>query len=217
MNLSSLTIVSIIEALIISSSLSVDAFAASFAYGSNRIKIPMASVQIINIICSSILGISFIAGTIVRNYIPEWLTTVVCFVILFIIGMLKLLDSITKSIIRKYNNLSKEIKFSLFNFKFILNLYANPIEADIDSSKIISSAEAVSIGVALSLDSLAIGFGAALGDANGLTVFICSLIVGTFAIILGGYAGNTLAQKFSFNISWIGGALLIAIAFLNLI
>ena len=212
MDFSSIALMAILEAVIISSSVSMDAFAASFAYGSNRIKIPMLSLQIINIICSSVLGLSFIAGTVIKNYIPAWLTTVICFIVLFVIGIIKLMDSITKSIIKKYNNLNKELRFSLFNFRFILNLYANPVEADIDSSKVISPTEAVSIALVLSLDSLAVGFGAALGNTNGLAVFICSFVIGTLAIVLGCYAGNKAAQKLPFNISWLGGVLLIILA-----
>jgi len=208
--------VTIFEAIVLASSLSLDAFVASFAYGSNKIKIPLKSVQIINIVCSSILGISVLVGTIVRQYLPGWLTAAICFIILFVLGMAKLLDGITKSIIRKYNNLNKELKFSLFNFKFILNLYANPEEADVDASKTISSAEAAALAISLSLDGVAVGFGAALGNVNGLSVFLCSLVTDALAVILGCYIGNKVSRKLPFNLSWLSGAILIILAFTKL-
>ena len=132
------SLVGFFEAIFIALSLSMDAFTAGFAYGSNKIKIPFFSVQVINIVCTGILGISLLIGTIIKSYISSGVTIAVCFIILFILGIVKLLDSITKAIIRKHNNFNKEIKFSIFNFKFILNLYANPEKADIDSSKTIS-------------------------------------------------------------------------------
>ncbi len=210
------SLITILEAIMLASALSMDAFVSGFAYGSNKIKIPMLSVQIINVICSSILGISLLVGTVLKQYIPSWLTLIICFVILFTLGIIKLLDSVTKSIIRKYNHLDKEIKFSMFNFKFILNLYTDPEEADVDASKVISPMEASSLAIALSLDGMAIGFGAALGDINALAVFLCSLVTDAAAVILGCYIGNKIARKLSFNLSWLSGVILIILAFLKL-
>lgn len=206
----------ILEAAMLASALSVDAFVASFAYGSTKIKIPVLSVHIINIICCSILGVSLLVGGILKPYLPDWLTVTICFVILFILGLIKLFDGIIRSIIRKHNNLSKQVKFSMFNCNFILNLYANPEAADVDASKVISPKEAASLAIALSLDGMAVGFGAALGNVNGLAVFLCSFITNGLAIILGCYAGNKIARSLQFNISWLSGALLIVLAFLKL-
>ena len=168
--------------------------------------------MIINLICSSILGISLYAGAIVRRYLPGGLSLAVSFTILLIIGMIKLLDSITKSIIRKHNGIKKEISFSMLNFKLILNLYANPENADIDDSKAISSTEAAMLALSLSLDGIAIGLGAGLANANILAVFFWSLITDVIFIIFGRFIGNKAAQKLPFNISWLGGVVLIGLA-----
>lgn len=211
-----ISVLSLVEAVILASSLSMDAFAASFAYGSNKIKIPMLSVQIINIVCSSILGISLFLGAVVRQYLPGRVTVISCFVILFALGMAKLLDSITKTIIRKHTDINKEIKFSMLNFKFILKLYADPELADVDASKSISPMEAAALSVSLSLDGMAIGFGAALGSVNVLGVFLISFVTNVLAVILGCYIGNKLASKISFNLSWLSGAVLIILAAVKL-
>lgn len=146
----------ILEAIALSSSLSLDAFTAGFAYGSNKIKIRFLAVQVINIICSLTLGIALVLGDVVKDYISSWVTAILCFSILFLIGLIKLLDSITKSVIRKYNDINKELKFSFFNFKFILKLYADPELADVDCSKTLSTKEAIALATSLSLDGLAV-------------------------------------------------------------
>lgn len=207
----------IIEAIMLASSLSLDAFVASFAYGSNKIKIPFSSIQIMNLICSSVLGLSILIGSFLRQFLPEKFTIAICFILLFILGMTKLMDSITKSVIRRYNSINKEIKFSMFNFKFILSLYADPEAADVDSSKIISPKEAVSLAIALSLDGLAVGFGAALGNVNGLAVVLSSLVIDMIAIVLGCYIGNKVAKKISINLSWLSGLILIILAIMKLV
>ena len=206
------TLLIILEAGVLSSALSIDAFAASFAYGSNKIKIPFLSAQIINLICTGILGLSLLIGSLVKQLIPAWLTAVLCFALLFILGLVKLLDSLTKTIIRKYNAPHKELHFSLCNFRFVLSIYADPEKADRDQSKTISPAEAASLAIALSLDGLAVGFGAAMGNVNAWAVVLWSLLTNTAAILLGALLGNKIAQKLSFNLSWISGAILILLA-----
>ena len=212
----------IFGASLISLAVSIDAFAASFAYGSKKIKIPFYSNLIIAAIGSSTLTLALLIGTAVSQHIPDWLTVALSFTILFLIGLIKLLDSVTKSIIKKHNkvcpdNINKKIEFSMFNFKFILNLYANPIDADVDGSKKITAAEAVLLATALSLDSLAVGFGAALSDAGILLIYLTSFITSVIAVLAGCALGNRLAERTSLNVSWIGGVILILLAFSALV
>ncbi|MCL2069094.1 MAG: sporulation membrane protein YtaF [Oscillospiraceae bacterium] len=210
------TFFTVLQAAAIASSCSVDAFSASFAYGSGKIKIPMISNHIINLIGVSTLALSLLAGSFIRQFIPEIITIWISFAILFILGAIKLLDSIVKSIIRKHSSLDKEIKFSMLSIKFILRLYANPEEAEVDCSRSISPGEASALALALSLDGIAVGLGAALAGINIPAVIITSLIANFLAVTLGCRFGNTLARKTSFNLSWLGGAVLIAMAFVNL-
>lgn len=198
-------------------SVSLDAFAASFAYGCKKIKIPLFSATIITVICTAALGLSFIFGSALLQFIPGWVAVGLSFTILFVIGVFKLLDSITKSIIRKYSSFNKEIKLSLFNFKLILRLYADPEVADVDASKSISSKEATVLAVSLSLDGFAVGFGAALLGFNVWAVVVFSLIANGLALWLGCLLGNKAARSLRFNISWLAGVILIGLAFMQLL
>ena len=206
------TLLAILEAALLASSLSLDAFTAGFAYGANKTKIPMLSAQIINVVCSAIMGLSLFAGAILKPYLPQGLTLAVSFAILFIIGLTKLLDSVTKSIIRKHSNLHKKINGSLFHIKFVLSLYADPEAADIDDSKSISPSEAVLLALSLSLDGIAVGFGAALADVNGVAVFLWSLVTDLVFLLSGHFLGSKIALKTSFNVSWLSGVVLIGLA-----
>lgn len=207
----------VLEALILSSALSIDAFVASFAYGGKSIKIPIQSILVISVICSTVIGISLLIGSIVRGFIPDSVTKIICFLLLFFLGLSQLLDSFTKSIIRKYGHIRGNFKFSILNFRFVLSLYADPETADIDESKVISPVEASSLALALSLDGMGVGFGAALGNVNGLAVFICSLATNFCAVLLGSQIGNKMAKNLPFNMSWISGSILIIMAVLKVI
>ena len=211
----------LLEAFLIAMTCSLDAFTAGFSYGSNRIHIPWRSNQIINLICSGMLGVSMWVGAKIQRFLPGWLAIYICFGILLILGVSKLLDFITKSVIRKHyklykDNLHRDYAFNLLNFRFILHLYADPEEADIDASQSLSPKEAVALGVSLSLDGMAIGFGAALGSAPVIAVLLASLITDTFAVHFGCLLGNRMARAIKFNISWISGAILILLAFSKL-
>ena len=204
------------QALVIALAISLDAFVAGFAYAGKGIKIPLKSAWVINLICAAMTGAALLAGTALAQYIPYTLTVAISFIILFVLGILKLMDSITKSVIRKFSDISREIKFSLLNFRFILLLYADPEQADADGSKVLSTAEAASLAVALSLDGLAVGLGAAIGNANWLMVLACTLVTGIIALLAGARLGSKAAKKIRSDLSWLSGALLIVLAFSRL-
>ncbi len=182
--------VSFFEALCIALALSLDAFAAAFSYGTDRIRIPFLSILVID-------GVGSLS-------------------ILFLLGTAKLLDGITKSIIKKHGAISSNIQFSFCNFRFVLNLYANPQCADTDHSKTLSPKEAAMLALALSLDGCAVGFGTGLGHASCLLVFLCSLVVEGAAVLFGIFLGNRAAGKFSCSISWVGGLILLLLALAKL-
>lgn len=207
----------LLEAAVLAASLSIDSFVAGFAYGSNKIRVPFSSVQIINLICSGVVGLSILAGSFVKTFIPPWLTTGLCFSILFIMGMVKLVDGIMKSFVRRHANLEKQMEISMFSLRLILTLYADPEKSDVDQSKSISSTEAISLALALSLDGLGVGFGAAMGNTNGLAVVSWSLVTNTLFILSGCYLGGKIARKIRFNLSWISGAILVTMAFMKVL
>jgi len=77
--------------------------------------------------------------------------------------------------------------------------------------------EALSLAAALALDGAAVGFGAAMSNLNIVAVIIFALVTDTVAIILGGFLGRRFASKLSFNISWLGGVLLMMLAVFTLL
>jgi putative sporulation protein YtaF len=206
----------LIEAAILASSLSVDALTAGFAYGSKKIRIPMLSLQIINFICCGITGVAMFMGHLLMPYLSEELAIGIAFAVLFTMGLVKLLDGIIKALIRKHTGLDKSFRFSVFDVKFVLHLYANPEAADSDVSAHLSAGEAVALAVSLSLDGMAVGFAATLAGVNPWALLGWSLITNMGAIMLGRKIGHSLADRLPFNISWVGGIVLIALAFSRL-
>lgn len=193
-----------LEAAAISLALSVDSFIAAFSYGTSKIKIPLPSVGIISVTGSLITGLSMLAGSFVKDFIPPGFTTLLSFGILFLLGVLKLFES------------------------------SEPANADKDNSHSISAKEALSLSTALSLDGCAAGFGASLsagtpaspgaaaaGTVSSLVpvaaVFLFSLIFGALTVLAGSHIGNKAAGRLPIKPGIIGGLLLILLAVARLL
>lgn len=203
-------------ALLPATALSADAFIAGFAYGAKNIKIPCRIILAINLISASALGASVFLGTLLRPFLPAGFCRAACFLLLFFVGLSKLLDSAAKELIRRRKNTEKHIKLSVFSFSVVLSVYANPEAADADASKQLSLREACTLAAALSLDGAAAGFGTALGSAGGAAFVLCAFITDTVAVISGRLLGNKLSGSLPAFTPWLSGAVLIILAIAKL-
>ena len=114
-----------LETLILVLSVSIDSFLASISYGTSKIKIPFSSILILDIISSTMLGISLLIGSLFQDYISLNIAKTFSFIILFFLGVYRLFEGLLKSYI---NNKSKDLpsfKFRLFDFHFVLQVYAD--------------------------------------------------------------------------------------------
>lgn len=196
--------------------LSVDAFAASFAYGVDKVKIPPISAVIVTALSDFILIASLFIGNLFKAYIPASLTTLLSFLILFALGLIKLFDSTIKKKIQENRFSSRQLQLTFKNLSFILTVYAEPQEANATDVEVLSPAEALSLGLALSLDSAAAGIGAASLEFPLFLTAVISFGIGILTIFSGCRLGRFLAAKTDFNFSVIGGILLILLAFTKL-
>lgn len=204
-----------LEILLLVLSVSIDSFIASISYGSSRIKIPIISALIVDIISSSMLGFSLIFGSFIQNYISINTAKLISFMILFFLGFYRLFECLLKSYINNKAKDSPPLQFKLLDLNFVLQVYANETKADIDKSKVLSYKEAIYLSVALSLDSIAVGFGSSLILINYIQVFIVSIIIGILVILFGSLLGKRFAEMTNLNLSWLSGAMLIILAFLR--
>lgn len=211
----SFTLSAFLESLVLVTALSIDAFVACFAYGTNKIKIPFLSMAVMDIISSFILLLFLFLGKLVSPLLPGSFIKIFCFAILFGLGIVKLFDSSLKHLIRNSQQEIPSLHFTILQFKFILTVYADPDKADKDQSRSLSPAEAAPLGAALSLDSAAVGFGAGVLVFYPGWIILLALLVGAAAIFSGSLFGNKLAEKTSLNLSWLSGLLLIILAFMK--
>lgn len=194
---------------------SLDSFVASIAYGAKRIKIPLSSIFIINIISSLFLGISIFFGLFIQQFIPDSITKIISFILLSLLGIYFLFESIVKNHIDSKTYLNKKFKLNIFDIGFVINIYIDEISADLDQSKRLDSREAIYLGIALALDSLAVGFGNSFGNIHSSYAIIFSAIIGVIGVSSGLILGEKLVKRSNINLSWLAGVILIILAFLK--
>ena len=82
----------IIEVILLAAALSADSFTASVSYGLACIRIGFFRSLLISLVCSAFLLASVILADIAEDCIPKMLTTFGSFGILFVTGLIKLLQ-----------------------------------------------------------------------------------------------------------------------------
>jgi len=206
-----------LESLLLVSSLCIDSFVASIAYGTSKIRIPALSKILINLVCTITLACSLFIGSIFKSFLPGNLPTILGFLLLMAIGIYRLFEYIFKAYISKCSKSNSPLTFKMFDFQFILQVYADEIKADFDNSKCLNVKESFYLALALSLDSLAVGFGSSLCSINYIEVLILCFVIGMFCVSLGVFLGRKFAQKIHFELSWLSGLLLIILAIIRVL
>ena len=201
--------------LVLVLALCTDAFVASLAYGANRVFVTWGKVLLLNGICSGCLALTLGVGSIIRALAPAQLTRIICFVSLFLLGIVKFLDYGMKAYINRHCRLRRNLSFSLSGLKVIISIYADPMAADADGSQSLGWRETIFLALAMSIDSLAAGTMAAFLEIPFAATLILSFAVGVCMMYAGLWIGRKAADRWNCDLSWISGALLMALALMK--
>ena len=197
----------------------LDGFAACFAYGVNKIKIPLLSAVLLSLMGTGMLLFSLAAADWFGNYIPRHICKILSFSMLFCIGLCNLFQNSVKAVLQKAGNHSKKMSFRWSGLSFMLSVCLDETKADADCSKILSVREALTLGTALSIDSLTIGFGSGLVGQNYPFILVLALGMHMTAILLGHFLGEKVSQRAKddhLSLEWLGSAILMVLAFIRL-
>lgn len=207
----------IFNAFILALSASLDSLGVGITYGIKKTKISFLSFLILFILSLSITSISIIFGNILSSFISTTFTTVLGSFMLCSIGFFIIYSTInSKKKVLRPNKLVKSKEYNIF-IRFLgitINIIKNPITSDLDKSNKIDFKEAIFLGLALSLDSVSIGFA---GSTIGINSFIFPLLISLFQILflsVGKVLGKKICQisKLPNNIwNLVSGTILISI------
>lgn len=189
--------------------LSLDGFGAGISYGIRKIKIPVLSLAVISLTSSTAIGISMLFGHFIAQYISLRIAKALGALILILMGFWIVVqtwsDNKRKADDPKGSD-NKEISTEcrpVVNFRIkalglVVQILREPTVADFDKSGYISTKESLLLGLALAMDALGAGVGAAM---TGFKPFLTPLVVGVAKFILvnlGAYTGRRYTAK------WLG-------------
>lgn len=189
--------------------LSLDGFGVGVAYGIRKIKIPPMSLVVISLTSSAAIGISMLFGHLVARYVSLEVAKFLGAVILIGVGIWVLLHTwrgrlegaasspVTAPELTPEGDL-QVLKIRLRPFGLVIQIIKEPAKADLDKSGTISAHEAMLLGLALAMDALGAGFGAAMA---GFWLLLTVPVVGLTKFCLVGL-GHVLGRHYAAN--WLG-------------
>jgi len=202
----------LIHIFLLASALCLDTFTAGATYGASGIQISGRQVAVVNAICSLCLGVSLLFGGLLDSFVPERLTKEVGCISLLLLGFFKLADSGIRQYLNCHHTLDKNIHFHFSQLRFIIRIYNDPEQADVDGNHLLSWQEAIFFALAMSIDSLIAGTMAAfLKISVPLTVAV-AFLVGELSTHLGLALGKRISRRCPRDLSWVGGILFLLLA-----
>ncbi|NHN31390.1 sporulation membrane protein YtaF [Paenibacillus agricola] len=192
---------SIIPLMILALAVSLDGFGVGVTYGLRKIRIPLLSIGIISICSGIIIYASMQLGVWVSQFVDPLFAKAIGGAILIGIGIWALYqvlhekadDGVPEAVTDSPKTgdhvtsgvdvaSAKEVLYiELKRLGLVIQILRTPSVADMDRSGNISPYEALLLGIALSLDALGAGIGAALiGFTPWLTSMVIALASGMF-------------------------------------
>lgn len=197
--------------------LSLDTLFAALGYGVSKIKIPWYSALVLSVICAGIFALSIFLSSFILARLNGRAIAIVGAVTLMALGVFKLSDTLIKKAIRKHRLKSHRLSFSFFHIKLIFVIFADPEEADNNKSNTLSIKEAIFLALALSLDSIVSGL-AIDKTANSIwLIFLLGLTINILALTIGYFSGKKIGHHLRYDLSFLGGILLIVLGIVAII
>lgn len=231
----------LLSVLVLALAVSLDGFGVGVTYGLRRIRIPFVSVLIIACCSGFIIWLSMGAGEWLRGYVSEFAAKAIGAAILICIGCWALIQLRRSRGLRGEDSdegssedarsLASEngvesmrrpaatiLSVELKRLGLVIQILRSPQEADVDRSGIISPSEAVMLGVALSLDALGAGLGAALLGLPSLTTAVVIACSCALFLMTGTWLGIRFAARRGVQaLSVVPGILLILMGIMKLL
>ena len=192
--------------------LSLDAFTASVAYGTEKIKIGYLPAFIISLMGGLALLISALFSSFLSGFLSEAFCRTLGFIVLFLVGLFNFIQGALKSAIRRKREHSANMHFRLRELDFFVEVLVDETKADADHSNALSAREAFYLAAAFSIDSLATGIGCGFSGMNPVELGAAAFVANLIAVFFGWLLGRWIVRCLKLDLSWLGGAVLIGLA-----
>jgi putative sporulation protein YtaF len=170
----------VLAAFFLAIAVSLDGFGAGVAYGMRKIRVPIISMVVVSLASGISIWLAMSAGHFFAVYIPFAQQVGALILIGIGLGLVYQNTQASKNYERRENRENKVqphetvMALHLKPFGIIIHIMREPLEADRDRSGLLSWKEAILLGVALAVDAMAAGIGAAMAGFSPvlLTPFV---------------------------------------------
>ena len=173
--------------LILAISLSIDSLGVGITYGIRNTKIPLFPKLILFFISFLAVFSSVFVGNILLKFFPVSFSKSFGTFLLIIMGIFIIYQAQNEK--PKQASKPKVYNFFIKSLGITIKIIRNPLNSDLDGSKIIDCIEAIYLGIALSIDSICTGVGLSLLGTNSILfpfiVATCQIMFLSFGNILG--------------------------------
>jgi len=202
--------VEILSVIAFAAALSLDGFGVGVAYGMRKIRIPGLSLMVISLTSSTAIGITMLFGHLVAQYISAGIAETIGAAILILVGLWIVLQTVFKrkaydrGLVNGENSSHPDghcepiFRLQIKGLGLVIQILHEPTAADWDKSGIINIGEALMLGLALALDAMGAGFGAAMAGFGPLLTPLIVGLVKFMMVSLGVHVGRRSAS------SWLG-------------
>lgn len=199
---------------------SLDSFGVGVTYGLRSIRIPWPSIVVVTGCSALLMIISMHIGIGLMSILPLETIKLLGPTILIGVGTFTLWQLLRQKEDRAEEHTDQEktlIKLEIRAIGLVIHILKKPTVADVDRSGVISPIEAAFLGIALSLDSFAAGFGAAMvGFSPWLAPLLIAFLSGLFLAC--GLRFGRWANRFHWlrKVVYLPGVLLILIGIMKM-
>ncbi|MEX2415839.1 MAG: sporulation membrane protein YtaF [Paenibacillaceae bacterium] len=218
--------------ILIALAVSLDSCSVGLLYGARKIRIPWVSILIISICSGAVIWGSMSLGLVMMEWLEPEMAKAVGALILVLVGVWavfqfflhhrkpNVLDHTAERIVIKNMELPIQtvLHIEIRKIGLVIQILRSPTVADIDQSGNISPWEASLLGIALSLDALGAGIGAALIGYSPLSTALWIAFSGGLFITIGLRLGRWLSsRRWMQRLSILPGLLLITLGIMKLL
>lgn len=202
--------------LLFLTAVSLDSLTAGFSYGTKKVRIELLSLVLLSCVPSVFITAASSAASLIGLFFPTGILPLLSFVILFLIGSAKLLESLLRHLAKKRPGLIGNRGYQIKQMHIIFTVYLSPEEANQTDLQVLSAKEAWLLSLALSLDSVLAGMAFTTSAIAPLTL-LSTAIFFHLLLFLAGYAlGRLLSHILRIDLSWLSGLCLLLLAFRTL-
>lgn len=220
--------------ILIALAVSLDSCSVGLLYGARKIRIPWVSLLIISICSGAVIWGSMSLGLVMMEWLEPETARAIGALILVLVGVWavfqfflhhrksNVLENSEEQIVMKSNEqrvpLQTVFQIEIRNIGLVIQILRSPTVADMDGSGNISPWEASLLGIALSLDALGAGIGAALVGYSPLSTALWIAFSGGLFITVGLRLGRWLSRRrWMQRLSILPGLLLITLGIMKLL